>query len=106
MQPLEPLSTDDLVQALKHLPHWRVHAGQLLAKFMLADFKTVMQVVVQVADVAERLGHHPTWSNTYNQLSFALTTHDAGNQITLMDVELAESISAIVESILPAPANR
>ena len=47
-----------------------------------------------VADVAEEINHHPTWTNTYNQLEITLTTHDTGG-ISKLDFELAEKIDYI-----------
>jgi 4a-hydroxytetrahydrobiopterin dehydratase len=48
-----------------------------------------------VALVAEALGHHPEWSNVWNRVSIALTTHDTGGLSTL-DVELARRIDALL----------
>ena len=48
--------------------------------------------MTRVAFEAEDLGHHPDWSNGYNRVQIRLCTHDAGNQVTRQDVELAQRI--------------
>jgi 4a-hydroxytetrahydrobiopterin dehydratase len=47
-----------------------------------------------VALLAEKAGHHPDWSNSYNKVEIVLSTHDAGG-LTQKDVDLAEKISAL-----------
>jgi 4a-hydroxytetrahydrobiopterin dehydratase len=51
--------------------------------------------MTEVAFAAERLGHHPNWSNVYNTVNIQLTTHDAGNTVTEKDHNLAAAITAI-----------
>jgi len=51
--------------------------------------------MTKVALVAEKMNHHPNWSNVYNRVDIRLTTHDAGNVVTASDRELA----AIIEKI-------
>ena len=51
--------------------------------------------MTEVAMTAEKMNHHPTWTNTYNQVEIRLCTHDAGNTITQKDEDLAEAISQI-----------
>ena len=51
--------------------------------------------MTKVAIVAEKLNHHPTWTNTWNTVSFELSTHDAGNIVTELDRKLAKAIDAL-----------
>jgi 4a-hydroxytetrahydrobiopterin dehydratase len=51
--------------------------------------------MTEVAFAAEKLNHHPNWSNVYNRVIIELTTHDAGNTITDKDRQLAKAIEAI-----------
>ena len=50
----------------------------------------------KVAIVAEKMNHHPEWSNVYNTVSIKLTTHDEGNTITAKDRELATKIDELI----------
>lgn len=52
--------------------------------------------MAQVAITAEKMNHHPNWSNVYNKVTIELTTHDEGNTITKKDRELAAAIDEIV----------
>ncbi|MNC95679.1 putative pterin-4-alpha-carbinolamine dehydratase [compost metagenome] len=51
--------------------------------------------MTKVALVAEKMDHHPTWTNTWNTVSFELSTHDAGNIVTAKDRKLAEAIDKL-----------
>jgi 4a-hydroxytetrahydrobiopterin dehydratase len=53
--------------------------------------------MTQVAIEAEKLNHHPNWSNEYNVVIINLSTHDAGNIITNKDRELAQAIDGLLE---------
>ena len=74
---------------------WQESNQQLCATFQFKDFKTAFAFMTAVAFEAEAMGHHPNWTNVYNTVSFALTTHDAGNTVTSKDHQLAEKISTI-----------
>lgn len=67
----------------------------LRATFTFKDFKEAFAFMTEVAFHAELQNHHPNWSNVYNRVEIALTTHDAGNVVTDKDIVLAKSISAI-----------
>jgi 4a-hydroxytetrahydrobiopterin dehydratase len=67
----------------------------LSARFEFVDFVAAFAFMTEVAFAAERLGHHPNWSNVYNTVNIQLTTHDAGNTVTEKDHNLAAAITAI-----------
>ena len=69
----------------------------LRASFRFPDFVQAFAFMTEVAFVAEQQGHHPNWSNVYNQVDIALTTHDAGNTVTEKDHQLARAIEAIYQ---------
>ncbi len=76
-------------------PHWRVdEAGLLRRDLVFADFSEAFGFMSRVALEAEKLNHHPSWSNVYNRVQIALTTHDAGG-LTQLDLKLAVRIDAI-----------
>jgi 4a-hydroxytetrahydrobiopterin dehydratase len=81
---LVPLSPTEITTALTGLPGWSLEEDALARTFVFSDFR--------VAFEAEDLGHHPDWSNGYNRVQIRLCTHDAGNQVTRQDVELAQRI--------------
>ena len=76
---------------------WQKNGNQLYAEVSFKDFTEAFAFMTEVALVAERQQHHPTWTNTWNKVSITLTTHDAGNVVTNKDKELAKAIEAIYQ---------
>jgi 4a-hydroxytetrahydrobiopterin dehydratase len=79
--------------ALAELAGWRLVEGRdaIEKSFRFADFSAAWGFLSRVALAAERLDHHPEWSNTYNRVTIVLSTHDAGG-LTELDVALARLI--------------
>lgn len=69
----------------------------LRREFVFADFTEAFAFMTRVAFVAERLGHHPDWSNSYNRVVIRLTTHDAGSVVTDNDRAMAAAIDGLVD---------
>lgn len=90
------LSDDHRNQALSRLPAWTydAQARAIRRDFKFANFSQAFAFMTRVALAAEKAGHHPEWSNVYNRVSIALTTHDAGG-LTENDTALAEKIDRI-----------
>ncbi len=76
------------------LPGWRLEGEVLRRSFRFDDFGQAFAFMTQVALYAERHDHHPEWSNVWNRVEIALTTHDAGG-LTSRDVAMARSIDAM-----------
>jgi len=74
---------------------WKEEDDKLKRTFVFKDFKSAFAFMTKVAAVADRLDHHPWWSNGYNKVEFELSTHDAGDKVTDKDKHLADSIDAI-----------
>ena len=74
---------------------WKEENNQLEREFEFADFQEAFAFMTRVAFLAEKAGHHPNWSNVYNKVTIALTTHDAGNVVTEKDRKLAASIDQL-----------
>ncbi len=74
---------------------WQEKNNKLYKKFVLKDFSEAMGFINRVALAAEKMDHHPTWQNTYNEIEFWLSTHDAGDIATEKDHKLAVKIDAI-----------
>lgn len=77
------------------MPTWKEKDNSLVAGFEFPDFVSAFGFMTQVALVAEKMNHHPNWSNVYNKVEIRLSTHDAGNVVTDKDRLLAAKISEI-----------
>lgn len=75
---------------------WTLEAGRdaLRKTFVFRDFVEAFGFMTRAALVAEKLGHHPDWSNSYRRVEVVLTTHDAGG-LTDLDVTLAERMDRL-----------
>jgi 4a-hydroxytetrahydrobiopterin dehydratase len=88
------LSADEISAALADLPGWSAQAGTLHRELTFADFSEAWGFMARVALVAEKLDHHPDWSNVWSKVVIDLSTHDAGG-VTGLDVEFATRVNAI-----------
>ena len=75
---------------------WIEKENKLTKTFRFENFVEAFGFMSQVAILAEKMNHHPNWSNVYNMVSFELNTHDAGDIVTEKDHQLAEAIDALV----------
>ncbi len=95
--------TDTAISAaLAGLPGWTLTDGKLDRAYVFADFVTAFGFMTQCALVAERMDHHPDWSNVYKRVDVSLSTHESGG-ITAKDVALATAMNRIAAPLL-APA--
>ena len=92
---IAPLPPVEVAALGDRLPAWSVVEGQLRRSFRFADFSAAWAFMARVALLAEKQDHHPDWSNVYNRVEIALSTHDAGG-LTARDVRLAEAIDALM----------
>jgi 4a-hydroxytetrahydrobiopterin dehydratase len=74
---------------------WNEKNNTLHKKFKFQNFSEAFAFMTRVALEAEKMDHHPTWTNTYNELEISLSTHDAGDIVTEKDRKLAKKIDAI-----------
>jgi 4a-hydroxytetrahydrobiopterin dehydratase len=74
---------------------WKTENNKLVKTFTFKDFNEAFGFMTRVALVAEKMNHHPTWTNTWNTVTFELSTHDAGSLVTEKDLKLAEAIDAL-----------
>lgn len=84
-----------LDQVLIQCPGWQGDAGgaSISRHFRFADFAETYGFMSEIALIAERMNHHPEWSNVYNRLDIRLTTHDCDG-LSCRDIELAQAINA------------
>jgi 4a-hydroxytetrahydrobiopterin dehydratase len=92
------LSEAELAKALAELPGWRVENGKLHREWRFTDFNAAFGFMTRVALEAERMNHHPEWSNVWNRVVVDLVTHDAGG-LTASDVKLAKKMEALVSGV-------
>jgi 4a-hydroxytetrahydrobiopterin dehydratase len=87
---MDKLTAERARELLAGLPDWQLDEarGAIRRSFRFADFGQAFAFMTQVALAAEKRDHHPEWSNVYNRVEIALTTHDAGG-LTDKDIELA-----------------
>jgi 4a-hydroxytetrahydrobiopterin dehydratase len=88
------LSEGDLEKALAELPGWSIENGKLHRELRFADFSAAFGFMTRVALEAERLNHHPEWSNVWNRVVVDLVTHDAGG-LTKNDLKLARAMERL-----------
>lgn len=99
----KPDNYADLLQSVKlHLTPiklmWQEQDNKLVRDFKFADFSEAFGFMTRVALIAEKMDHHPWWSNVYNKVRIELTTHDSGNTITDKDRKLADAIDQLLKS--------
>lgn len=75
---------------------WKEENNTLRRSFKFENFIEAWSFMTKVAMVAEKMNHHPEWSNIYNTVNISLTTHDKGNTITTKDRELAKKIDELI----------
>lgn len=76
---------------------WQETDDQLVRTFNFKDFQEAFTFMTRVAFIAEKLNHHPTWSNTWNQVEIKLCTHSANNTVTEKDREFADMVDELLK---------
>ncbi len=74
---------------------WKEKDNKLQASFEFKNFTEAFAFMTEVAFCAEKMDHHPEWSNVWNKVDFQLCTHDSGNKVTKKDHALAAAIDEI-----------
>jgi 4a-hydroxytetrahydrobiopterin dehydratase len=89
-----PMERDMAAQALAGLPGWSfARDGHAIARtFTFKNFSEAFAFMTRAAMAAEKLDHHPEWSNLYKRVEVILSTHDAGG-LTELDFELARKMN-------------
>ena len=88
------MSQEEIDSVLKDLPGWRLQDGKLHREFKFKDFVDAFGFMAKVALIAEKLNHHPNWSNVYSGVSIDLFTHDLDG-VSYMDVEFARATNEV-----------
>jgi 4a-hydroxytetrahydrobiopterin dehydratase len=74
---------------------WKETNNSLKRQFVFNDFIAAFAFMTKVALIAEKMGHHPLWTNVYNKVEITLSTHDAGDIVTEKDRKLAAEINKL-----------
>ncbi len=75
---------------------WKEEDNKLKRTFEFSNFVEAFGFMTQVAILAEKMDHHPNWSNVYNRVTVELNTHDQGNIVTDKDRALAAAIDELI----------
>ena len=89
--------TDSERAALAAVPEWTLLPDRdaIQRSLTFADFNQAFGFMTRVALLAEKMDHHPEWSNVYNRVEILLTTHDC-NGLSARDVTLAQAIDHLL----------
>ncbi|WP_298816649.1 4a-hydroxytetrahydrobiopterin dehydratase [uncultured Roseibium sp.] len=93
---VERLKPEDRAAGLQDLPDWHLCDGReaITKTFRFRDFTEAFGFMTQVALIAEKMNHHPEWSNVYRTVEITLATHDVGG-LSVLDLKLAGAIDKI-----------
>ena len=75
---------------------WKEADNKLYRKFQFKNFSEAFAFMTRVAIEAEKMDHHPLWTNVYNTVEIWLSTHDAGDIVTVKDHKLAKRIDTLL----------
>jgi len=75
---------------------WKEENNKLYRKFQFKDFSEAFAFMTRVALIAEKMNHHPLWTNVWNRVEMWLSTHDAGDIVTDKDRKLSEKIDKLL----------
>ena len=85
----------EINQALAEDKQWQIVDGKLVKQFVFKNFIQAFGWMTQVAIHAEKLIHHPEWSNVWNKVDVALVTHDAGG-ISELDFKMIKRMEKLI----------
>lgn len=91
------LQASQIQEALQTLSGWTQQDSCIEKKYCFEDFTKAFAFMTAVAIEAEKLNHHPEWSNVYNRVNVRLTTHDSGG-LTRLDFDLAAKMDSLAGS--------
>jgi 4a-hydroxytetrahydrobiopterin dehydratase len=91
------LSKEESAKLLKSLDDWKIANGKLRKEFKFKDFPEAMGFIIQVAEIAESMNHHPELFNVYNKVTIELETHDARG-LSRLDFKFAEKVDLLKKS--------
>jgi 4a-hydroxytetrahydrobiopterin dehydratase len=88
------LNPEMVQESLRSLPQWKLEGKEIVRHYQFTDFVAAMAFVNQVAEQAEKAGHHPDIDIRYNKVRLALVSHDKGG-LTKRDMSMAKTIDGL-----------
>lgn len=90
--------SQDCESFLEQNINWQRTEGRdaITRSFKFKNFSAAFAFMTRVAMLAEKMNHHPEWSNVYNRVDVVLTTHDAGG-VTQLDIDMAKKMDSFYE---------
>ena len=89
------LTDAEIIEALNQLPGWAVEEGKLYKAYKFGSFAEALGWMVSAGIYADKIDHHPEWSNVYNRVQVHLVTHDLGVMISTLDIALAKEMDRL-----------
>ena len=86
------LSDNQIAETLNDLPGWVVLDGKLHKTFEFVDFSTLFEFMFKIAEVSQKLNHHPNMTSTWNTLTLDYDTWSLGHIISNLDVKAAQNV--------------
>jgi len=88
------LSAEEIEDMMMAVPQWSLQDNAIEREIRLNDFRAAVDFVNKIAEIAEKMDHHPDICMYYNKVHLKLTTHKAGG-LTHQDFELAATIDRV-----------
>ena len=92
--PIEPLAEEERTEALEDLPAWTFDEDAITRTFSFPDFSTAFAFMTRAAMLAERMDHHPEWTNVYGTVIVRLTTHECDG-VSERDIRMAKAMDGL-----------
>ena len=87
----ELLGESEIEELMDGIPAWSRDGDAIRRVYRFKGFAAAFGFMTRAAIIAEKMNHHPEWSNTYNRVEVRLTTHDKGG-LTMLDMDLAKAM--------------
>lgn len=91
------ITENELSEEMVALPGWKVENGKLVKNYQFKSFAQAIGWMVSVALYADKIDHHPDWSNSYNKVNVELITHDL-KALSTLDIKLAKRMESLFPS--------
>lgn len=95
MSKREAATENQINDTLEDLPGWSLTDGKLQKTYKFNSFAAALGWMVSAGVEADKMNHHPEWSNVYNRVTVTLVTHDLGNVVSTLDLALAKKMEAL-----------
>jgi 4a-hydroxytetrahydrobiopterin dehydratase len=92
---MKVFTEQEVEEKLNEIQDWEYQDSAIHTSIEFKDFKDAFSVMTRIAFEAEKMNHHPDWSNVYNTLNISLSTHSEGG-VTQKDFDLAKIIDSLV----------